>query len=125
MVNGRHINLCSWRPLTIPAPMLQSARRALFRYLSEVKRATTPRPYDFRDELMLWDFTEDGALTRWDCICDVDVHGHSTAALEPNGKGNGRQTLSMLLVVRLFCACRDWCCVPWFTEYPATGRPSC
>ena len=78
-------------------PMLQAARRALLRYLSEVKRATTPRPYDFREELMLWDFTEDVALTRWDCICDEDVHGQSTAALEPNGKGKGRYTPSPLV----------------------------
>ena len=67
--------------------MLQAARKALTRYLTEVKRATTPRSYDLKEEMMLWDFTKDEVLAYWDCICDEDVHGHSTAALKSNGKG--------------------------------------
>ena len=67
--------------------MLQAARRAISRYLSEVKRATTPRPDYLKEELVLWDFTEEDILSRWDCICDEDIHGHSTAALQFNGKG--------------------------------------
>ena len=80
--------------------MLQAARQALFKYLSEVKRATTPRPYDFGEELMLWDFTKDGTLTQWDCICDEDVRGHSTAALEQNGKGRARSTRASINVYK-------------------------
>lgn len=67
--------------------MLHAARKALSRYLVEVRRATTPRSYDFRDEVMLWDFTKDEVLGSWDCICDEDVHGHSMATLKSNGKG--------------------------------------
>lgn len=86
MVRGRH------QPAVVTITyhfftMLQAARKALSRYLAEVKLATTPRIYDFREEMMLWDFTKDDVLARWDCICDKDVHGHSMADLESNGKG--------------------------------------
>lgn len=67
--------------------MLQAARKAFSRYIAEVKRATALRHYDFRETKTLWDFTKNDVLAGWDCICDQDIHGHSTAVLETNGKG--------------------------------------
>ena len=67
---------------------LRAARRVVGKYVSEVKRATTPGAFDYREEQMLWDFAEEETLQRWDCISDHDMHGHSVAKFEPNGKGN-------------------------------------
>ena len=67
--------------------MLRGARKVLSRYIEEVKRATALRHYDYRETKMLWDFTKDDTLAGWDCICDQDTHGKSTAVLENNGKG--------------------------------------
>lgn len=67
--------------------MIRSLKRALQQYVSEVKHATTPRGYSFLEELVLFDFTKEGALEQWDCISDRDVGGGSHATLQPNGKG--------------------------------------
>ncbi len=58
--------------------------RVATKYLGEVKRATALRGLDVREELMLWDFKRSATLQQWDCICDRDIHGYSTADLEPN-----------------------------------------
>ena len=63
--------------------MLRAARR----FITEAKRASTPRKYDYREELVLWDFRREGVLQEWSCLCDSDIKGHSRAVLEPNGKG--------------------------------------
>ena len=65
------------------ALLLRTARK----YLAEIKRATSLRSYDLREELVLWDFRKEETMQHWDCICDRDVKGNSTAALEPNGRG--------------------------------------
>ena len=64
--------------------MLRAARR----FIAEVRRASTPRAYDHREQLVLWDFRREGALQQWACLCDRDVKGFSRAVLEPNGKGS-------------------------------------
>ena len=69
--------------------MFRAARKALQKYVSEVKRVTTPRPFDFREELMLWNFEEDSA--KWDCISDTDIRGFSTAQFQANRKGMFRR----------------------------------
>ena len=68
------------------AEMFRGAKKALERYLAEVKRVTTPRPFDFREELMLWDFTKE-ETNNWDCISDNDIKGFSNAQFQPNRKG--------------------------------------
>lgn len=67
--------------------ILRAARKAMLKYLQEVKTATTPRGFDFREELMLWNFEEPDTWKKWDCICDEDMGGLSLAAFKPNGKG--------------------------------------
>jgi hypothetical protein len=68
--------------------ILRGAGKAWWRYVSEVKRATSAQGFDYREQQMLWDFAEEGTLEQWDCISDDDVHGHSMAKLEPNSKGD-------------------------------------
>ena len=67
--------------------IFRAARKALGKYVSEVKRVTTPRPFDFREELMLWNFAEEDTA-KWDCISDTDITGFSSAEFQPNRKGN-------------------------------------
>ncbi len=64
----------------------RGAKKALERYVAEVKRATTPRPFDFREELMLWNFTEEHTA-KWDCTSDSEIRGFSNAEFRPNRKG--------------------------------------
>ena len=68
--------------------ILRGASKAWWRYVAEVKRATSLKGFDYREEKMLWDFAEEGTIEQWDCISDEDLHGHSIAKFEPNGKGN-------------------------------------
>lgn len=67
--------------------MLHAVRQAAKRFASQVKLASTPRGYSFRQELLLWNFTDDTTVGNWDCICDVDIGGQSLATLCPNGIG--------------------------------------
>ena len=67
--------------------MLGSLKRAVQRYLAEVKHATTPRGYSFFQELVLFDFTKEGAVEKWDCISDKDIGGGSHSSLQLNGRG--------------------------------------
>lgn len=62
-------------------------RRAVWRYLREVKDATTPRAADFKEHKLLWDFRDEEILRKWSCISDEDVGGLSKAKFKPNGKG--------------------------------------
>ena len=82
-----HDNLPSRASSIEDVEMLRGAKKALSRYIEEVKRATALRHYDYREAKVLWDFTKDNTLAGWDCICDQDIHGKSTALLENNGKG--------------------------------------
>lgn len=61
--------------------------RAVSKFLTEVRGATSNKVYDVTKEAVLWDFRKEGAVEQWDCITDKDVHGFSQASLEPNGKG--------------------------------------
>ena len=61
--------------------------RSLFKYITEVKKATALRSVDYTEELVLWDFTRRASLQKWDCISDEDIGGQSRAKFEPNGKG--------------------------------------
>ena len=61
--------------------------RAVSKFLTEVRGATSNKVYDVTKEAVLWDFRKEGAAEQWDCITDKDVHGFSQASLEPNGKG--------------------------------------
>ncbi len=72
-------------------PVLQTARKAFGRYLGGIKKATAPYGFDYRKELMLWNFTDEDTLKKWDCICDDEVGGKSNAQFEPNGKGAEKQ----------------------------------
>lgn len=73
--------------------MLRAARR----FIEEVRRASTPRAYDYREQLVLWDFRSEGSLQQWDCLCDGDEKGFSRAVLEPNGKGSLWHTRVLVL----------------------------
>ena len=68
--------------------IIRAAGRAWRKYLADVKKATTPSEFDYREQLVLWDFAEEDTLDQWECISDQDLHGHSMARLEPNGKGD-------------------------------------
>lgn len=61
--------------------------RALGRYWSEVKEATTLKGIDYREEKMLWDFRKEEAIKQWSCICDEEKGGYSRTAFGPNKKG--------------------------------------
>lgn len=74
--------------------IVRAAKKAWGKYVADVKRATTPRAFDYREELMLWDFTEEGTLDRWDCISDKDIGGHSLAQFQPNGRGSYNYTIT-------------------------------
>ena len=76
---------------------LRSAKKALEKYIADVKKATTPRGFDFRDELMLWNFTQEDTWKSWDCISDKDVKGNSIAQFEPNGKGSSQNCWPCLM----------------------------
>lgn len=75
---------------------LRGARRALQKYVADVKKATTPRTFDYREELMLWNFVEEDEWKNWDCISDEDIGGSSTASIKPNGKGKRVNCLQKL-----------------------------
>ncbi len=81
--------------------MIQSLQKALQRYVAEVKHAMTPRGYSFSQELVLFDFIKEGALSQWECISDTDIGGQSNATLQPNGQGRP----ACLLVIILVCEC--------------------
>ena len=98
--------------------------------MSEVKRATTPDAFDFRREQMLWDFAEEDTLEHWDCISDHDMHGHSLAKLEPNGKGRALQ--EFLYTLKPFPASqnvpvhpRNWSTFPWQVKHGVTIKQVC
>ena len=78
--------------------MLRAARR----YVREVRKATSLRSYDVREELVLWDFRQPDALRDWDCICDRDIGGYSSASLEPNGKGSPKNK-ALTFTLRVHC----------------------
>lgn len=63
-------------------------RRIVSKYVAEVKRATTPGPFDYAEQLTLWDFTKRTALQQWICVSDEEINGFSRAKFEPNGRGN-------------------------------------
>lgn len=67
---------------------LRSASKAIGKYVAEVKKATTPAAFDYREQKVLWDFAEEDTLEQWECISDRDMHGHSMARLQHNGKGD-------------------------------------
>lgn len=69
---------------------LRSAGKALGKYVADVKKATTPAAFDYREQQMLWDFAEEDTLEQWECISDKDMHGLSMARLEHNGKGDAK-----------------------------------
>lgn len=68
--------------------ILRAAGRAWKKYVADVKKATTPRAFDYREQLMLWNFSEEDTLKKWDCISDEEMGGKSFARFEPNGKGS-------------------------------------
>ena len=67
--------------------MLHAVRQAAKKFVSQVKHASTPRGYSFKQELILWDFTNTGTIDAWDCMSDRDIGGQSFSSLQPNGKG--------------------------------------
>jgi len=66
---------------------MNSLKRALQKYLAEVKTVNTPRGYSFLQELVLFDFTKPGSVANWDCVSDSDTGGKSNCSLKSNGKG--------------------------------------
>ncbi len=62
-------------------------RRALFKYIADVKKATTPGSFKLTDDLILWDFTKIDSLKHWTCRSDEEIGGHSRGKLEPNVEG--------------------------------------
>lgn len=61
--------------------------RQVWRFVREVRKATSLQSYDVREEVVLWDFRRSHSLREWNCISDKDMGGYSAASLEPNGKG--------------------------------------
>lgn len=78
---------------------MRAANKAWKKYVADVKRANTLRPFDLREELMLWDFTDEATFKQWDCISDTDMQGHSFARFHPNGKGESMTELYRAFII--------------------------
>ena len=81
--------------------IIRAAKKAFEKYVADVKKATTPRAYNFKEDMMLWNFTQENTLREWECISDKDIHGHSVAQFEPNGEGK----MHLALVWPILCIC--------------------
>ena len=60
------------------------------KYVADVKKASQPRAFDYRESIMLWNFSDPETVNKWDCISDKDINGYSNAHFGPNRKGTQR-----------------------------------